>query len=206
MIIKGKSEPILVFAVQGPLLSRAIRLKEPSYTLPLIGRKNEMEIITAKLETAMRGHGQIIGITGEAGMGKSRLAAEGIRLARRRKFPGYGGACQSDGILTPYLVWAPIWNAYFNLDPATPLRKQVRAIEGELEDCSPEHVDALPLLGSVLGLPLPENDFTRSLQPSDRKAQLETVLVKILQFTAIKDWTTSPKLNSPNWTHRNPSR
>ncbi|HUG34019.1 MAG TPA: adenylate/guanylate cyclase domain-containing protein, partial [Anaerolineales bacterium] len=184
MAIKGKSEPILVFAVQGPLQSRAIRLKEPSYTLPLIGRKNEMELIAAKLELAIRGHGQIIGITGEAGMGKSRLAAEGIRLARRRKLPGYGGACQSDGVITPYLVWIPIWNAYFNLDPATPLRKQVRAIEGELEDCCPEHVDALPLLGSVLGLPLPENDFTRSLQPSDRKAQLETVLLKILQFTA----------------------
>lgn len=184
MAIKGRAEPILVFAVQGPLHSRAVRLKEPFYTLPLIGRKNEMDLITAKLDSAAGGRGQIIGITADAGMGKSRLAAEGIRLARRANLLGYGGACQSDGTMTPYVVWNPIWNAFFNLDPATPLRKQVRAIEGELEDCCPEHLDALPLLGSVLGLPLPENDFTRSLQPSDRKVQLETVLVKCLQYTA----------------------
>jgi predicted ATPase/class 3 adenylate cyclase len=184
MTVKGRSEPILVFAVLGLLHGRAVRLREPTYSLPLIGRQKELVEISSKLEAVLDGKGQIVGITGDAGMGKSRLAAEGIRMARRSKLLGYGGACQSDGINTPYLVWNPIWNAFFNLDPATPLRRQVRTIEGELEDSVPEHVDALPLLGAVLGLPLPESDFTRSLLPSDRKAQLETVLVKCLQYAA----------------------
>ena len=184
ILLKGKSEPIPVFAVLGTLQHRAIRLKEPSYTLPMIGRENELNVIAKNIELVSGGMGQIIGITGEAGMGKSRLVAEGIRLARRNNMLGYGGTCQSDGTNTPYLVWHSIWNAYFNLDPAVPLRKQIRSIEGELEDCAPEHLDALPLLGAVLGLPLPENDFTRSLQPSDRKNQLETMLAKCLRFTA----------------------
>jgi predicted ATPase len=45
-------------------------------------------------------------------------------------------------------------------------------------------VDALPLLGTVLGLSLPDNDFTHALQPKDRKAQLEIMLVKCLESAA----------------------
>jgi tetratricopeptide (TPR) repeat protein len=117
-------------------------------------------------------------------MGKSRLAAEGIRLAYRNKLTGYAGACKSDGVHTPYLVWNTVWNAIFDLDPAMPIRKQIRSMELELEDWAPENLDALPLLGSVLGVPLPENDFTSALQPKDRKSQLEALLVKRLEFSA----------------------
>lgn len=184
LIIKGWPEPILVFAVIGEVQQRAIRLREPSYQLPMIGREKELKLIADGLELAISGRGQVIGITGEAGLGKSRLIAEGIRLSQRKKFVGYGGACQSDGINIPYAVWNPIWNAIFDLDPAMPLRKQVRTLEGELEDRVTEHTDALPVLGAVLGLPLPDNDFTKSLQPADRKAQLETVLLKFLASVA----------------------
>lgn len=182
--IKGKAEPIPVYSVQSEQQKRSVRLQEPDYSLPMIGRSKELGVLTEKLALALQGKGQIVGITGEAGMGKSRLVAEGIRLAHRSKLIGYGGACKSDGVNTPYLVWSAIWNAFFDVDPALPLRKQIRSIEFELEDWAPENLDALPLLGSLLGLPLPENDFTSALQPKDRKSQLETLLVKCLEFSA----------------------
>jgi adenylate cyclase len=184
MAIKGKAEPLPVFALLGVQQHRAIRLQEPTYVLPMIGREREMSLLEEKLASVLQGRGQVIGITAEAGMGKSRLVAEGIRLARRSKLIGYGGACQSDGANTPYLVWHAIWSAFFDLDPASPLRKQIRSLEGELEDRVPEHIDAMPLLGTVLGLSLLDNDFTSALQPKDRKVQLENVLVKCLASSA----------------------
>jgi len=183
-LIKGRSEPILVFAILGIQQPRAIRLREPAYPLPMIGRLDELHLISEKIESALTGHGQIIGISGEAGMGKSRLVAEGIRLAQRKQMVGFGGACQSDGSHTPYLVWNAIWNAFFDLDAAMPLKRQIRYLESEIKDKIPEHLDALPLLGSVLGLPIPDNSFTQALQPADRKAQLEILLVKYLELTA----------------------
>ncbi len=182
--IKGKAEPIPVYSVQSEQQKRSVRLQEPDYSLPMIGRGKDLELIAEKLSLAIRGKGQVVGITGEAGMGKSRLVAEGIRLAHKSKLIGYGGACKSDGVNTPYLVWMTIWNAFFDVDPAMPLRKQIRSIEFELEDWAPENLDALPLLGSILGLPLPENEFTQALQPKDRKSQLETLLIKCLEFSA----------------------
>src|SRR5262249_21742875 len=106
----------------------------------------------------------------------SRLVAEVLRLARRKGLRGFGGACQSYGTNTPYLVWGPIWRAFFDLDPETPIRRQVRVLEGAVDDWVPERLEALPLLGSLLGLNLPENDFTKHLEPQHRKSALEALL------------------------------
>jgi len=77
-------------------------------------------------EQVLLSQGRIVGITAEAGMGKSRLVAGVIRLARRRDLVGYGGSCESYGTHTPYLVWAPIWRAFFDVDPAADQRGVAR--------------------------------------------------------------------------------
>lgn len=182
--MKGKGEPQPVFAVTGVSHHRATRLPEPAYRLPMVGRQQELNFIDEKLKLALQGKGQVIGITAEAGMGKSRMVAEVIRLARKRGFIGYGGACQSSGTNTPYLVWQPIWQAFFDLDPEMPQRKQTRLLEGELEDRVPDRIDSLPLLGLVLDLPLPDNEFTQTLEPKDRKSALESLLEDCLKSAA----------------------
>ena len=83
--MKGKAEPLPVFAVTGERKQRAIRLQEPNYALPMVGRTAELQIVSEKLDLAVSGQAQLIGIVAEAGMGKSRLAAEVIQLARRKR-------------------------------------------------------------------------------------------------------------------------
>jgi adenylate cyclase len=182
--MKGKAEPLPVFAVTGERKQRAIRLQEPDYALPMVGRANELQIIEEKLDIVLAGKSQVIGMIAEAGMGKSRLIAEVIRLARRKGFGGYGGACQSDGVNTPYLSWKPIWSAFFDIDPAAPLRKQMRALENALEDYAPDRLGAIPLLNSVLDMDIPENDFTSSLEPQYRKSALTALFEDCLRAAA----------------------
>ena len=196
--MKGKGEPQSVFAVTGISRQRATRLPEPSYRLPMIGRQEELALVDERLNLALQGKGQIIGITADAGMGKSRLVAEVIRLARKRGFIGYGGACMSSGTNTSYLVWKPIWQAFFDLDPEMPQRKQIRLLEGEIEDRVPDRVDALPLLGPVLDLALPDNDFTQALDPKDRKNTLEILLEECLK-SAIKETPLLIVLEDLHW-------
>ena len=79
--MKGKAEPLPVFLVTGERRHRAIRLQEPSYGLPMVGRVEELERVNARLALAAQGKGQVVAIVAEAGMGKSRLVAEVIRSA-----------------------------------------------------------------------------------------------------------------------------
>ena len=179
--MKGKAEPLPVFAVTGERKQRAIRLQEPSYALPMVGRVQELDIVNSKLDLAAQGKGQVIGIVAEAGMGKSRLAAEVIRSARRKGFVGYGGACQSDAIHTPYQAWKSVWQAFFEIDPEHSSRKQMRMLEGEIEDRAPTRIEAMPLLNAVLDLQMPDNDFTDHLEPKVRQSALHALLEECLK-------------------------
>lgn len=182
--MKGKAEPLPVFTITGERNRRAIRLQEPSYALPMVGRKQELETINDKLDLAANAKGQVIGIVAEAGLGKSRLVAEVVRLAHKKGFIGYGGACQSDAITTPYQAWKSIWQAFFEVDPEMSVKKQMRFIEGEIADRAPAFVDAMPLLNIVLELNIPENDFTKNLEPEIRQTVLQALLEDCLKAAA----------------------
>lgn len=178
--VKGKSDPVPLARLVGVREQGAIRLLEPSYALPMVGRERELALIESKLEQALTGKGQIVGITAEAGMGKSRLAAEVIGLAREHGLVGYGGECQSYGTNTSYLVWRGIWRGFFGLDAAGSLYEQIGTLEVQLKEIDPSLLPRLPLLGSVLNLPIPDNDLTRSLDAKLRKSSLEALLVDCL--------------------------
>ena len=174
--IKGKAEPQLTFAIGDIHQRRATRLQEPTYDLPLVGRRDEIALASQVLSQALAGHGHVLSITADAGQGKSRLVAEIIRLGCQRNLIGYGGVCHATGIRSPYLVWQPIWRAIFNIDPDAPLRQQIRSLGSFVDDWAPERADATPLLGPLLGLSLPESDFTQSLGPKDRQGALHALL------------------------------
>src|SRR6266498_632178 len=156
--VKGKSQPVTVYRLIGNQERHRIRLHEPKYALPMVGRAAELDVIRKKLDLALQGHGQIVGITAEAGMGKSRLIAEVIRMARERTMLGYGGECQSYGTNSSYLAWQNIWQGFFSLNPNDSLKEQIDVLEYQLTEIDPGLLPRLPLLGSVLNLQIPDND------------------------------------------------
>jgi len=182
--VKGKRNPVPASRLAGLRRDRSIRLFEPRYALPLIGRQAELATIEHKLALVTRGQGQIAGLTGEAGIGKSRLMAEAVAMARERGLVGYGGECQSYATNASYVVWGRIWRDLFALDATAPVADQVQALSQWLSLVDPGLVPRLPLLGLVLSLPIPDNDLTRRLEAKVRKASLEAMLVQCLQAQA----------------------
>lgn len=175
--VKGKRDPIPVYLLRGPNPDRSRRLREPEYDIPMVGRADEKALIEARLQDALRGKGQIIGITGEAGMGKSRLIAEGIRLARTHYMLGYFGECQSYGMNNSYHAWHGIWRDFFGVGRASSVEEALPVLERELGSIHPALVPRLPLLGTALNLPIPDNDLTRSFDAQLRKSSLEGLLL-----------------------------
>jgi len=183
MRVKGKTGQVPVSRLVG-LKKSVQRLRVPEYHFPMVGRLEELRTINDRLDLALSGQGQIVGITGEAGMGKSRLSAEAITSAIEKGNTGYGGECQSYGTNTSYLVWQNIWRGFFALDPTWDQERQIQALEQELVRINPALVPRLPLLGAVVNLSIPDNDLTGSLNAKVRKASLEGMLAECLQRRA----------------------
>ncbi|HVN53895.1 MAG TPA: tetratricopeptide repeat protein [Anaerolineaceae bacterium] len=182
--VKGKNQPAVVFRLVDRPAHLSIHLHEPKYSLPMVGRQAEFKQIVEKLDLALQGRGQIVAINAEAGMGKSRLVAEVIRLAGQRKVIGYGGECQSYGTNTSYLVWQTIWRDFFGLDPGSPKSDQIELLARQLARIDPALLPRLPLLGLVLNLQIPDNELTESFNAKLRKESLESLLVDCLRSRA----------------------
>lgn len=97
--VKGQEVRPYRLVGRGP---RRSKLDEGQPLSPLVGRHRELELLTELLERVRGGDGQVAGISGEPGIGKSRLALEFRRLV------GQGadwleGRCVSFGRSIPYL-------------------------------------------------------------------------------------------------------
>jgi len=70
--------------------------------LPIVGRGAELAAVTKALEKAGQGKPMLVLLTGESGVGKTRIAREAIRLATEKGWRALPGKCLH-GTLTPYM-------------------------------------------------------------------------------------------------------
>jgi tetratricopeptide (TPR) repeat protein len=196
--VKGKAEPVQVYTLGSVNEQEAVRLQERVYRLALVGREAELRVAGDVIERALAGHGQILGITAEAGMGKSRLNAEIIRLAAQHGFVGYGGAGQSYGTTSSYLVWQALWRGFFGINSSWSPETQRSHLEHELEVVDPHLIQRMPLLQVLLNLPIPDNELTRSLDPQQRAELLRSLVLQCLRERA-REVPTLLVLEDAHW-------
>ena len=82
--VKGKSEAVVAFALGAPRQSVA----EAAGDLPFVGREAELGALLDRAAQAANGSGSVVEITGEPGIGKSRLVSEALDRWRLELSPG----------------------------------------------------------------------------------------------------------------------
>ena len=182
--VKGKMVSIEIFSLVATKRRSAPGTDASKYALPLVGRQDELQRFEQLLKKASEGEGQIVSLTGEPGMGKSRLVAEFVKLAGQGDFICLAGECQSYGTHNSYLVWETIWQEFFQLNLNAPLEDQINQLTLQLENLDPVLLPRLPLLGAVLNLPIPDNELTGSLDAKLRKTSLEALLFDCVRARA----------------------
>lgn len=120
---------------------------------PLRGRDREMLVLQDALLAAERGAGQVIGISGEPGTGKSRLCFEFTELCRRRHVPVYEARAQPYGAATP---WQPVIeflrSAWFQITADDEPQAARGRIAERLADLGAGFESDAPLVADFLGV------------------------------------------------------
>ena len=96
----------------------------------LAGRSRELEFLRDRLASAAEGRGQVVGIVGDAGIGKSRLLLELRRSLRGERVAWFEGHCLSYGSAIPYLPVTAILRRSFHIaegDSPASIARKVRA-------------------------------------------------------------------------------
>ncbi|MBW2292156.1 MAG: AAA family ATPase [Deltaproteobacteria bacterium] len=126
-----------------------------------VGRVHEMESLEAALAQAREGRGQIVGVVGEAGVGKSRLCAQFIDGTRAAGTPVYPAHCVSHGKTVSFLPMLELLRALLGVAVGETTHEQRRKIAGELILLDKSFEDVLPLVLDFLGVADPEQPAHR---------------------------------------------
>jgi hypothetical protein len=167
LTLEGQTTLVSMYAVQG-FVSRyaGVAGRGSRVQNPFVGRARELSLLQDHLAEAMMGQGQVIGIVGAPGMGKTRLVTEFCRRLPEDQVTVYVGQCLSYGPSTPYLpVRDLLWQICRLVEgdeaatcAAVQLRLQMSGITAE---------DDVALLLQLLDLPVPLKGLAR-LSPEAR--------------------------------------
>jgi adenylate cyclase len=115
MRLKGKAKPVPTYAVQGQRHTHLWLQHAAAH--PIVEREAALAALSAALDRLAAGAGGCISVTGETGIGKTRLVAEIVRRAVQQKsYLALAGRCLSYAQAQPYTPWRDALWAWFGLD------------------------------------------------------------------------------------------
>jgi predicted ATPase len=178
--VKGKSEPVALNRLIGLKTQQAVRSLETLYPLPIVGRQVTFDQMAERLTALLAGQGQVVCLVGEAGMGKSHLAADFSRQVRAQGARLALGVCQSISRNTPYRPWRDIFATLLGLENKGEA-EAVSHLTSFFAEQHPEWALRLPLLADLLALPIPDNPTTAALDSDLRQQSLFSLLVEMVK-------------------------
>ena len=144
-----------------------------------VGRDPELQILGDRVTQVERGHGQVVGVLGEPGVGKSRLIYEFTRSMRLGSWRILACRAVSYGTATPYLPIVDLLKHYLAIEEGeAPTRIRDRVTEKVLElDRALE--PQLPAFVSLLDVTL-EDHVWQSLEPLQRRERTLDAIKRLL--------------------------
>ena len=166
--IKGANEPVTAYRLLG--MGDRHRATERAES-NLFGRRWEMSAAEGLLDRALGGHGAVVEVVGEPGIGKSRLVREVAAMAAVRGVEVFSAFCESHTSQVPFHAVARLLRAATGVEGCDGQAARARVRE-QFPDADPE--DAL-LLDDLLGIAEPSTAIP-AIDPDARRRRLAALV------------------------------
>ena len=157
LTLKGKAEPVPAWRLVGERVA-------PTHVVasPLVGRDAELAQGTAAINALIGGSGSVLSVTGEPGVGKSRLTAAIREQAQFHDSLWLETRCLSYGGSNAYWPYAELLRFVARVDADDAPHDAATKLESSLAEVGA--TEALPFFARLLGVPGPE-DSVETLEP-----------------------------------------
>ncbi len=174
--VKGVAEPVhagLVGRVHGH------RADLDRVDTELCGRVAELQTLLQRADAAAAGHGSVTVITGEPGIGKSRLALEVLR--QRPTLSIVFARCQPYDRFTAYSVAQPLLRSVIGIDADAPADSAGAALGEWLRTTMPDRESYAPLIADAVGAEVAATAESDAVAPEFRQARTQQLVIEMLQ-------------------------
>jgi class 3 adenylate cyclase/predicted ATPase len=185
--LKGVATPLEVYRVlhESTARTRLDAAAGSAGLTPLVGRAPELEILQGRWTEAMAGRGQVVLVSGEAGIGKSRLVHALTEHVAERQ--AWLTACQGSAYHQDTAFWPFIdlfERVVLRFDRPESSDEKLRKLEGFFAQSGLPLEDASAGLCSLLSIPSGTTRAFKELPPDQQKQQSVEALLHILQRRA----------------------
>ncbi len=180
--VKGLNEPIEIYELTGASWMRSRFQAAIARGLSrFVGRDTELTALGRALGRATQGHGEVFGVVGDPGVGKSRLFYEFTHSHRTSDMLILESRSVSYGKATAYAPAIELFKAYFGIEDRDDTRRVCEKVAGKLLTLDENLTPALPALLALLEVPVKDTEW-ETLEPSLRRRRMldamKTVLVR----------------------------
>ncbi|MBX0326113.1 tetratricopeptide repeat protein [Oscillochloris sp. ZM17-4] len=179
VMVKGKAEPLELLRLTGEV---AIAPDGAVPTAPLIGRSEELAWLRDNLAALDTGVGRVVRVSGDAGIGKSRLAA--ALLDARPDIRAIQVRCLSFNTNTPYAPWGELLRDLCGIAPADGHDVRAAKLGALMESAGIPADDWLPILAELVRIEVEDTVIVRALDPQQRQSRRFEMINTLLQTAA----------------------
>ena len=144
-----------------------------------IGRERELTTLREILAHVDKGRGQVVGIVGEPGVGKSRLCYELMQVQRTHNWLILASSPVAYGKEIPYLPVIDLLKAYFRLDVGDERQTIHEKVMSKLRTLNASLEPTVPALLGLLDLPV-EDPHWQTLEPPQRRQRTLEACTRLL--------------------------
>jgi class 3 adenylate cyclase/tetratricopeptide (TPR) repeat protein len=174
MPVKGLAEPIEVYELVGAGTVRSrLQAAAARGLTRFVGRDAELETLRRTLEQAGAGHGQIVALVGEPGVGKSRLVWEFGHSHRTQGWLVLESGSVSYGKATSYLPVIDLLKSYCGIEARDDTRRIREKVTGKLLTLDEALRPTLPAFLSLLDVPTDDAAWDALDPPQRRQRTLD---------------------------------
>jgi hypothetical protein len=178
--VKGLAYPVEIYQVTGagPARTRLQAAARRGLTR-FVGRDAELAQFYLAQQLAGSGHGQVVAVIGEAGVGKSRLVHEFIHTHRLHGWRVLESASVPYGKATSYLPVIDLLKGYFKIQDRDDLREIRDKVAGTLLTLDDALQPVLPALLALLDVPVDDAAW-QTLDPAQRRQHTLEAVKRLL--------------------------
>jgi DNA-binding NtrC family response regulator/tetratricopeptide (TPR) repeat protein len=144
-----------------------------------VGRDAELEQVRRALERTAEGHGQVVAIVGEPGVGKSRLVMETTRARWTDGWLILHTAAVPYGKSTPYLPVIDLLKGYFNVQDRDDLQDVREKVTNRVLALDPALEPTVPAILALLDIPVDDARW-QALDPPERRQRMLDAVRRLL--------------------------
>ena len=178
--VKGLVAPVEVFELTGASgIRRRLQAAAARGLTRFVGRQAELTALEQAVGRAEAGHGQVVALVGEAGVGKSRLVYECIRSHYTQGWVILESSSVSYGKATAYLPVRDLLKAYCQIEEHDAGRRIREKLTGKLLTLDDTLRPTLPVFLALLDVPV-EDPTWQALDPPQRRQQTLEAVKRLL--------------------------